>query len=69
MRTIGFTVPSRKRRRARLQRSTHVTSAVDALRTPALTQLLVDNHLVKPGSTAPERMLRDIARGVFLEDH
>ena len=65
MRTIRFTVPSRKRRHTRLQGGARVDRAVHALERAKLTKLLAENKLVKPTSNAPEALLRSIASGVF----
>ena len=65
MRTIRFTVPSRKRRQTRLQGGARVDRAVHALERAKLTKLLAENKLVKHTSNAPDALLRSIASGVF----
>lgn len=68
MRRIRFVSRSRKRRQQEIAADERLHDTMKTMNRTALAKLLTDNQLIKSGSTAPECVLRDIARGVFLSN-
>lgn len=64
-RTIRISVPSKKKLQSSVRGGVHVQKALKTLSKQGLREVLTKNKLVKPGTKAPESLLRHIAAGVF----
>ena len=64
-RTIRISVPSKKKLQTSVRGGAHVQKALQTLSKQGLREVLAKNKLVKPGTKAPESLLRHIAAGVF----
>ena len=67
-RRINFTVTSKTTHEKHKRRSRQQHRRLQQMSRDELSKALARHRLVRPTTTAPEGVLREIARGVFLDD-
>ena len=63
---ISVTIPSLKNRARTRRRHTRIQNQIGTMSYDALHNFLSEKGLIKPSSTAPDAVLRQIARGMFF---